>query len=103
MIKVICDTCGVVKDHSSRNHEAATRAAQPEWIMGYDLQSSTPRAVSRSMSFFDHWEPVRILERGAIHFCSLVCKEAYIDANSPTRRKEQPRKKAARRKHKAAA
>lgn len=103
MIKIICDTCGAVKDRPSRNNEAATQSSQPEWILGYDLQSSTPRAVSRSMSFFDHWEPARVLERGAIHFCSIECKDAYVASNSLVKTKRPTRRKSAHGKHKSAA
>jgi len=71
MIRITCDTCGKVK-----------HGGQPQWIMGYDLQFSNTRAVGRSLSFFDHWEDSRVLERGAVHFCSPDCKEAYIAANT---------------------
>jgi hypothetical protein len=60
MIRVICDTCGVVRN-----------PRQQEWILGYDLRVDTPQTVSRSISFFDRWDDSRILQRGAIHFCSL--------------------------------
>jgi hypothetical protein len=71
MIKITCDTCGTVKS-----------AGQPEWIIGYDLQFDTPRAVGRSLSFYEHWDNSRILERGAVHFCSPECKEAYVASNT---------------------
>jgi len=71
MIRITCDACGTVK-----------RRGQPEWIIGYDLQYDTPRATGRSLSFFDHWDDARVLERGAVHFCSPECKEAYIASNT---------------------
>jgi len=75
MIRITCDTCGIVR-----------RPRQQGWILGYDLRFDTPQTVSRSISFFDRWDNSRILQRGAIHFCSLKCKEAYTAANSLTRK-----------------
>src|SRR5690348_12579378 len=71
MIKVTCDTCAMVRS-----------PGQEDWILGYDLMLDTPQTVSRSISFFDNWDDSRILQRGAIHFCSPVCKQAYVAANS---------------------
>ena len=71
MIRITCDTCGVLRN-----------SRQQGWILGYDLRVDTPQTVSRSISFFAEWDDSRILERGAIHFCSLKCKEDYIARNS---------------------
>ena len=84
MIRITCDTCGAVK-----------RGKGQEWIIGYDLQYNTPRAVGRTLSFFDRWNDSRVLERGAVHFCSPECKEQYIAANTVMVAKK-PRKLPAR-------
>lgn len=91
MIRITCDTCGAVR-----------RAKGPEWTIGYDLQYDTPRAVGRSLSFFDRWDDSRVLERGAVHFCSPECKEQYIAANTTTVTRK-PRKVSGRKKQKVAA
>jgi hypothetical protein len=71
MIRIACDMCGAIRSHH-----------QPDWILGYDLSLDTPETVSRSISFFDRWDDSRILQRGAIHFCSAECKQAYVAANT---------------------
>jgi len=81
----MCDTCGIVRS-----------PRQQDWILGYDLMLDTPQTVSRSISFFDTWNDSRILQRGAIHFCSPECKEAYVAANSVN--KKMPARSRARRK-----
>lgn len=80
MIRISCDTCGAIRN-----------PRQQEWILGYDLQVDTPQTVSRSISFFDRWDDSGILQRGAIHFCSLECKQAYI-AGSSMKKKLRGRK-----------
>jgi len=74
MIEISCDSCGKVKP------VAQTGNGSPEWVLGYDLEVESPNALQRSMRFLDHWDNRRVLEIGAIHFCSLACKEKYISA-----------------------
>lgn len=83
MIRITCDMCGSVKRGKG-------------WIIGYDLQYDTRRAVGRSLSFFDRWDNSRVLERGAVHFCSPECKEEYVDSNTVSVA-TKPRKVRARR------
>jgi hypothetical protein len=85
MIRITCDTCGIVKS-----------PRQQDWILGYDLGLDTPQTVSRSISFFDRWDDSQVLQRGAIHFCSFECKQAYLAAdstNKKTRRNKMQRKR----------
>ena len=91
MIKITCDTCAKVKTPK-----------QPHWIIGYDLQYDNPRAVGRSLSFFEHWDDSRILERGAVHFCSPECKEAYIASSTLATKAPKKKISARRRKRKVA-
>ena len=89
MIRITCDTCGIVRN-----------SRQQRWILGYDLRVDTLQTVSRSISFFDEWDDSRILQRGAIHFCSAKCKEDYVAANSMLRKTHA--RKTQRRRSKAA-
>jgi hypothetical protein len=34
--------------------------------------------VRRSIRLFDHWDDRRVLELGAIHLCSLQCRDEYM-------------------------
>ena len=80
MIRITCDTCGTVKNPRRQN-----------WILGYDLRFDNSQIVTRSISFYDGWDDSRILQRGAIHFCSPECKQAYVAAH-PLRRKVSGKK-----------
>jgi len=75
MIRITCDTCGVVR-----------KSGQRDWILGYDLGFDSRETITRSISFFDHWDDSRVLERGMIQFCSPKCQQAYIAANTLKRR-----------------
>jgi hypothetical protein len=71
MVTIKCDTCGAVKSTSNlKPHQ--------EWILGYDLEIESPWRLQRSVRFLDKWDDRRVLELGAIHFCSDGCKEEYI-------------------------
>ena len=69
MVSITCDGCGDVKPESKTG---------PEWILGYDLQVEAPNAVQRSIRFLDRWDDRRVLELGAIHFCSYECRDKYV-------------------------
>ena len=70
MVKVMCDSCGKMKASNTRSDN--------EWLMGWDLETHTPNALSRSIRFLDHWDDRRALELGSIHFCSEACKDKYV-------------------------
>ena len=74
MVEISCDSCGKVKSVA----ESARNNSEGEWVLGYDLEVQSPNALQRSMRFLDHWDDRRVLELGAIHFCSEACKEKYI-------------------------
>lgn len=76
MVEIKCDNCDNVR---LPNEEP--RNPQEEWILGWDLVSESPNAVQRSIRFLDRWDNRRVAEFGAIHFCSVKCREAYITAN----------------------
>jgi hypothetical protein len=75
MVEIRCDNCDAVRHP---NEEARVGS---EWIMGWDLVTEAPNAVQRSIRFLDHWDMRRVAEFGAIHFCSLECREKYIKDN----------------------
>ena len=66
MVKVICDTCDVERNRGE------------EWVLGYDIESVSPNGVRRAITFLDRWDSRRMDELGAIHFCSLECKDKYL-------------------------
>jgi hypothetical protein len=70
MVKITCDNCGAVKP--------GKLPATIEWILGYDLETETPKSVQRSIRLLDHWDDRRVLELGAIHLCSLKCRDEYM-------------------------
>jgi hypothetical protein len=71
MVEVICDNCGAVKKTNR------------EWVLGYkwENRSRLSGSVRQLIRFFDHWYVHRATEPGAIHLCSLECKEAYANKN----------------------
>lgn len=70
MVKITCDNCGAVKPEKL--------LATVEWILGYDLETETAKSVQRSIRLLDHWDDRRVLELGAIHLCSLQCRDEYM-------------------------
>ena len=67
MVKVTCDTCSAQRKHGE------------EWVLGYDIESVSQSGVRRAITFLDRWDSRRMDELGAIHFCSLQCKQEYMD------------------------
>ena len=70
MVTIGCDVCGKEKPQTATNDGG--------WILGYDLQSESPNAVSRAIRFLDHWDDRRVLELGTIHLCSEKCRQNYL-------------------------
>jgi hypothetical protein len=71
MVTIKCDSCGAIKPASGVKPYG-------DWILGYDLEIESPWRLQRSVRFLDKWDDRRVLELGAIHFCSEACKEEYI-------------------------
>jgi hypothetical protein len=71
MVRISCDVCGRVKDRADQG-----------WILGYDLQVETGSGLQRSVQFLDHWDNWRVLELGAIHFCSEKCVDEYLEVSA---------------------
>jgi len=70
MVNIICDVCGATRSHNDK--------PALEWILGYDLETKSPHAVQRSLRFFDRWDTAHVLDLGAIHLCSVECKDKYV-------------------------
>jgi len=75
MVRITCDTCRAAKPNNERFHHE-------EWILGYDIESKSQRSLQRAIRFLDRWDDRRILELGAIHFCSVECKEKYLQRSA---------------------
>ncbi len=73
MVTITCDACGREKPQPEQ-----IAPGRDPWVLGYDLQSETHNAVSRSIRFLDRWDDRRALELGAIHLCSDKCKQDYM-------------------------
>ncbi len=70
MVSITCDNCGAKRP--------ARLPANTEWILGYDFETETPKSVQRSIRLLDHWDDRRVLEFGAIHLCSIQCRDEYL-------------------------
>jgi hypothetical protein len=70
MVRITCDKCGAEKPERL--------PATVEWILGYDVETETPKSVQRSIRLLDHWDDRRALELGAIHLCSIQCRDGYL-------------------------
>ena len=71
MVSMTCDVCG-------REKPQPEASVQEEWLLGWDLQTQTDSAVTRSIRFLDRWDDRRAIELGAIHLCSLECRDDYV-------------------------
>jgi hypothetical protein len=69
MVEITCDSCGKKKPEEPRDDG---------WVLGYDLEVQTPNALNHSIRFLDRWDDRRILELGAVHFCSVKCRDAFL-------------------------
>ena len=76
MVSIICDTCGA-KAHP--NTEKTSH--KTPWIQGYDLITESPRMMQHAIRLLDRWDYLRVAEFGAIHFCSVECKDKYLSKN----------------------
>jgi hypothetical protein len=72
MVKITCDVCGKARPQKD------TRIGDDSWVLGYDLEVENANALQRSLRFLNRWDDARVLELGAIHLCSVKCKDQYI-------------------------
>jgi hypothetical protein len=70
MVTTTCDNCGAKRPERLPSNT--------ERILGYDLETETPQSVQRSIRLLDRWDDRRVLEFGAIHLCSIQCRDEYL-------------------------
>ena len=76
MVTITCDTCGAKRLPNTES------VAHRDWIQGFDLLTDTPRVKQRAIRLLDLWDMRKIAEMGAIHFCSVECKDRYLALNA---------------------
>jgi hypothetical protein len=76
MVTIVCDTC-----RAEARPNIEKRNSHAPWIQGYDLRVESPTLVQHSVRLLDRWDDRRIAEFGAVHFCSLECKDKYLAKN----------------------
>jgi hypothetical protein len=67
MIQFLCDSCRAVK--------------QPEdaWILGRAAEAIAMTAARREVTLFPAWDRDRAVHPYAVHFCSVECKNNYME------------------------
>jgi hypothetical protein len=67
MIQFVCDTCQRIKD------------PREIWILGLAADTLGITSASREISILQSWDRVRAVETLAVHFCSVDCKDRYVN------------------------
>src|SRR5215467_12132160 len=68
MIQFVCDTCSAVK------------RAEDAWVLGLAAESLGVAATRREVTILPLWDRTRAVHPLAVHFCSLECKDKYMNA-----------------------
>lgn len=74
MLRFVCDSCGNVK------------SADQAWINGVAAENVGTQAARREVIIDPAWRRERAVLPLAVHFCSLECKDNYLEKlfNRPT-------------------
>ena len=67
MIQFVCDTCQRIKD------------PREIWILGLAADTLGITSASREISILQSWDRARAVETLAVHFCSVECKDRYVN------------------------
>jgi hypothetical protein len=67
MIEFVCDSCGAVKQ------------ARDTWILGLAAETLGVTAARREVTLFPMWDRERAVHSLAVHFCSIECKNHYME------------------------
>ena len=67
MIQYVCDNCRGVK------HQADS------WILGFAAENLGVTSARREVTIAPLWDEMRAREWLAVHFCSVECKDQYIE------------------------
>ena len=67
MIQFVCDTCRAVK----QPHEV--------WIVGHAAEAVGAVSARREVTIQSVWDRANTLHPFAVHFCSVQCKDEYMN------------------------
>ena len=67
MIQFVCDTCGAIKQ------------ACEAWIVGHASETVGAVSARREVAIESIWNRTTTLHPLAVHFCSVQCKDEYMD------------------------
>lgn len=67
MLQYVCDNCGAVKGESE------------EWVLGFAAERLGISEARREITIAPRWDENRAVQWFAVHFCSIECKDEYID------------------------
>src|SRR5215510_1706665 len=68
MVRFECDTCKRLKDPNEA------------WILGFAAENIGVISARREIEIATAWDPLRAVERLAVHFCSDSCRAQYMGA-----------------------
>jgi hypothetical protein len=67
MVTYKCDFCGRIKD------------PRETWILGFAAENIGITQARREVAISAKWDDVRAVDWLAVHFCSVECKDKYMD------------------------
>ena len=67
MIQFVCDTCQRIKD------------PKESWILGLAADTLGLTSASREVAILQAWDSTRAVDPLAVHFCSVNCKDRYVN------------------------
>jgi len=67
MLQYVCDNCGAVKGEPE------------EWVLGFAAERLGISEARREITIAPRWDENRAVQWFAVHFCSIECKDEYID------------------------
>jgi hypothetical protein len=77
MIQFVCESCGRTKD------------PKESWILGLAADTLGVTSASREIAILQPWNAARAVDPLAVHFCSVACKDQYVNQlfadESPTK------------------
>jgi hypothetical protein len=67
MVQFVCDNCQSIK------------GPKESWILGLAADTLGITSASREISILQGWDAVRAADPLAVHFCSVECKDRYVE------------------------
>lgn len=67
MLQFVCDTC------------SAVRQDDEPWIVGLAAEAIGVTSARRELTVLPAWDRVRAVDSLAVHFCSIQCKDTYME------------------------